>query len=330
MSTGNHAHNTYLIKRISHCLILSILITFSPSGSHAFEILMGTGAKGSFSYFTGKTICRLISMEPDLSCKTLPAPDNTHNLTNLRSGLLDIALVDSRMLHDAFNSTGYFEFLDISYENLKILAPLYTVPVVLLARDDAKIHSLDNLQGKRFNIGPPLSLQHLTADTILQAKGWTEKDFRLVEELPTGHSQDTLAFSSGTVQTMLHIGIHPDPKLQHLLKRSKASLIDMDDPDIDKLVRDHKAFTKVSIPAQTYSTNPDGVNTFGTQVILVTSEDLDDTTVRSILTAIFQNKEKLKKAHPSLSAIRKGETWKLNGEIQPHPEAIKYFQEKKL
>ncbi len=305
MTAGNDTEYTSLIKRISYSLVVLFLVIFSPLTTSAFELLLGTGEKGSFSHFTGRTICRLISVNSEFSCKTIPAPDSYHNLTNLKSGSLDIALIDSRMLHDAFNKSGSFKFLDITYDSLRTLASLYTVPITLVARDDAKILSLDDLQGKRFNAGAPLSPQHLAADNIMLAKGWTKKDFNPLGELPANHAQDTLAFSGGTVQAMLHIGVHPDPKLAHLLKRAKAALVDMDDPDIEKLVNDHSGFFKASIPAGTYETNPGEVVTLGTQVTLVASEDIEDTTVSAVLAVIFQNKEQLKKAHSSLSPTRK-------------------------
>lgn len=326
MTTSNDTGNTCLTRRLSHSLIVFFLVVFSPLTIHAYELLMGTGEKDSFSHFTGRTLCRLISIDSELSCKAIPAPDSSHNLTNLRGGSLDIALIDSRILHDAFNKSGYFKFLDITYDNLRTLVPLYTVPIVLVARDDAKILSLDDLQGKRFNAGAPLSPQHLAADNIMVAKGWTKRDFNPLVELPVNHAQGTLAFSGGTIQAMLHIGVHPDPILARLLERAKATLVDMDDPDIEKLVNTHSGFVKITIPAGTYSTNPEKVDTLGTEVSLVASEDLDDTTVTAILAAIFHSKEQLKKAHPTLSPTREAGTNKLQGEVQPHRAVIKYFQ----
>jgi len=326
MTNGKNKEYICLIRRISQGLIIFLLVAFLPPASHAYELLLGTGEKGSFSHFTGKTICRLISLDSELSCKPVPAPDSSHNLTNLRSGSLDIALIDSRMLHDAFNNSGYFKFLDITYDNLRTLVPLYSVPIVLLARNDAKIKSLNDLKGKRFNAGAPLSPQHLAADNIMLAKGWTKKDFNPLSELSSNHAQDTLALSGGTIQAMLHIGVHPDPALASLLKRTKATLVGMDDPDIEKLVSAQSGFFQLTLPAETYSTNSKKLVTLGTEVTLVTSEDLDDATVTAILKAIFQHKGQLKKAHPALSPVREINTNKLNGEIRPHKAVFKYFQ----
>ena len=124
-----------------------LIVVLLPFSANAFDILLGTGETGTFSHFTGRTICRIINGHADdINCKTVPASGNVHNLTNLREGSLDIGLIDSRMLHDAMNKTGYFEFLDISYDNLRVLVPLYDVPVTLVVRSDDGINSLEELK----------------------------------------------------------------------------------------------------------------------------------------------------------------------------------------
>ena len=308
MKTGKNARCIRLFRRIFQGLSVVVFVMFLPLTSSSYEILLGTGGTGSFSHFAGKTLCRLISAGPDLSCRTIPASDNTDNLTNLRSGSLDVALVDSRMFYDALKGKGYFRYLDIAYDNLNPLAALYNIPVVLVTRADAKMLTLDDLKGKRINMGVPLSRQYLAADSVLQAKGWTEKDFSLVQNLSANHAQDTLAFSSGTIQAMFHIGVHPDPDLDQLLKRTRAKLVSMDDLDIEKMVHGDDALTSVTIQAGSYSTNPKMLKTFASRMLLVTTTDLDDDTVRSIEDAVFHHGETLKKVHPSFVPVKENGT----------------------
>jgi TRAP transporter TAXI family solute receptor len=307
MKTGNKVKCRRLIRRVLQSLGVGVFVLFLPLTSFSYEILLGTGGSGSFSHFVGKTVCRLINGSPDLSCRVIPTANNTHNLTNLRSGSLDIALVDSRIFYDALNRRGYFKYLHITYDNLNPLAALYTIPVVLVAREDAGMISLSDLKGKRINVGVPLSRQYLAADSVLRAKGWTEKDFSLVQNLSANHSQDSLSFSSGTTQATFYIGVHPDHNLDQLLRRTRAKFVSMDDPDIEKMVQGDDAFISVTIPAGTYSTIPYELKTFGSRMLLVTTTDLDDDTVRLIEDAIYQNREILKKVHPSLSPVREGD-----------------------
>ncbi|MFC1830091.1 TAXI family TRAP transporter solute-binding subunit [Thermodesulfobacteriota bacterium] len=330
MTTKRHARyfGSGWFFRKAPIICAFIIIGLLPLSAHALDILLGTGDAGTFSHFTGRTICRVMNKHSsEMNCKTVPAPGDMHILTNLQGGSMDIGLVDSRMLHDAMNKTGYFEFLDISYENLRVLAPLYDVPVTLVVREDAKITSLDTLKGKRLNAGAPRSQQHLAVDTIMKVKNWSEKDFSVFGELPASQSQDTMAFCHGTIQAMVHIGVHPDASLQQLFKLCKAGLVDMDDGDIEKLITDHPAFIKISDAAKTYPAYSKGVTTFGTRVMLVASADLDDETVYNIMDAIYSNRKNLMRAHPALTSMtveasRKGEVG-----IELHPGAVKYLSD---
>jgi TRAP transporter TAXI family solute receptor len=309
-------------------ILTFLIVAIFPFSANAFDILLGTGETETFSHFAGRMLCRVINRHSnDLNCSTVPGPGDVHNLTNLQGGSLDIGLIDSRMLHDAINKSGYFKFFDISYDNLRALIPLYDDPITLVVRSDAKIASLEALKGKRINAGAPRSLQHLAADTIMQAKKWTKADFSLVGEISASLSQDTMAFCHGTIQAMVHIGVHPNSSLQQLLRLCKANLVGMYDNDIEKLVNDHPAFFKTNIAADTYPSLPTGVSTFGTRAVLVVSQDLDAQTVYNIIDAIYSNRKRLKNAHPALSSFTLDAYRKRYVGIQLHPGAEKYFSE---
>jgi len=315
-------------SRRAPIILTFLIVAMFPFCADAFDILLGTGEAETFSHFAGRMLCRVINRHAnDLNCKTVPGPGDVHNLTNLQGGSLDIGLIDSRMLHDAINKSGYFKFFDIRYDNLRTLTPLYDDPVTLIVRSDAKIASLDALKGKRINAGAPRSLQHLAVDTIMEAKKWTKADFSLVGEISASLSQDTMAFCHGTVQAMVHIGVHPDSSLQQLLKLCEANLVGMYDNDIDKLINEHPAFFKINIAADTYPSLPADVSTFGTRAVLVVSQDLDAQTVYSILDAIYSNRKRLKNAHPALSSFKLDANRKSYVGIQLHPGAEKYFSE---
>ncbi len=310
------------------CLFLIVGACIFPFSANAFDILIGTGESGTFSHFTGRVLCRIInSHTSDMNCQAVPTPDDVYNLTNLRGGSLDIGLVDSHMLYDAVNKAGNFEYLDISYGTLRSLMPLYDVPVTLVVRKDAKITSLAELKHKRINAGSPGSPQSLVVGNILKAKSWSKKDFRLVQELPVSHSQDTMEFCHGTTQAMIYIGVHPNPELQQLFKLCEADMVSMDDSDIQKMISDHPAFSSINIDAGAYPTHTGSVTTFGTRMMLVSSTDLDEETVYRIMDAIYQGRQRLNSAHPALSKFTDAETDTIDLGLERHPGAIKYFAE---
>ncbi len=318
------------IFRQTHIIsfILFISVAILPLPAQAFDILLGTGEPGSFSYFTGRILCRMLNSDAEgISCRQVPASDDVHNLTNLQGGSLDISLVDSQVLLSAVNKTGKFKFFDLNYADLRVLAPMYETPVTLVVRNDAGISSLSDLKGKRINAGYPQSPQHLAIETILKAKEWKRDDFSLVGALPPLKGQDTKAFCYGTVQAMVYIGLHPDFSLRRVLKTCNGSLMNMDDHDIDGLVKGDAALWKINLAAGTYPSHPEEIATFGTRVMLVASGDLDQDIVYTIIKALDKNRNRLISSHSALSLFSDDVAQKSIQGIPLHVGAAQYYEE---
>ena len=314
-------------SKIAILIVLALLI-HSPGPAIAMDLLLGSGEPGTFSHFVGKSICRAINKHAvDIQCTVAPTPDAVHNITNLAGGSLDICLLDSKTIFDAVNRKGNFEYLDIPYDNLASLLHLYDIPITLAVRKDAGIASLDQLKGKRINAGSPRSPQHLMVDTILNAKGWTRKDFSLMEELPESQSQASMAFCHGTIQAMVHIGVHPDPSVQQLIDLCGADLVGIHDDTIQKLVNRHPAFIYTSLKGGIYPNHATGITSLGMGMLLISSRDLDDETVYSIMDALYSSQKRLNNAHPALSGFADKDAEDLDIGLERHPGAIKFFSE---
>lgn len=320
--------SNYLVRHIKDLLIIAVLGIFilAPANTTAFDLLIGTEDSGSFSHFTGRTICRIINKNmDDMQCSVVPGVNQTHNLTNLQGGSLDMCLVDSRLLYNAVAGKGDFEFLDISYDTLREMISLYNVPATLVVRTNAGVKNVDDLKGKRVNAGPPRSSQRYMMDAIMQSKKWSTEDFSLFEELPQSLSQDTMAFCQGSIQAMLMIGVHPDPALQQLLRICNASLVNMDVITINAIMKSHPALIGMGISPNTYDLFPGGVATFGTTMKLVSSISLDDETVFSIIETLETNRKNFEAAHPALESWKEITHRRTGASIPLHDGAAKYF-----
>ena len=304
--------------------VLSLILSAVPA--YALDIHIGTGPEGSFSHFTGRTICRIISRHSDdVECQTVSATDPIDNITNLQGGSLDISLIDSRLLTDAINKTGFFEFMDIRYDNLRELLPLYERLILLLTRGDAQITSLDNLKGRRINAGAPRTEERLAIDAILGAKNWGKEDFSLFGELSASLSQDTMAFCYGEVEAMVHIGVHPNPTMQQLVELCDASPVALADDDIVRMISGRPAYAAIDLPAGIYPAIQKPVATFGTTVFLIASGSLDEASVYQIMEALDRNQQNLKSAHPALNGFTVGPASSPASGVQLHPGAAAYL-----
>ncbi len=292
-----------------------------------FELLIGTGEADSFSYFAGKTICRSIkNYDNKVSCRLVPTRETADRLTNIQNGSLDLALVSSKTIHDAFHSTGFFQYITIEYNDLRLLMPLYRSPISLIARQDAHIATLDDLAGKRINSGMFNTLENQIFHELFNLKGWQRHDFPLYQNLSDTNSQDFLALKSGSVQAMLHVGMHPDNSIKRLLVQSNSTLIGLDDSDIKILVKEKSGFCSCRIDAGTYDVITEDLTTLAVETLLIASAETDNDTVEMVLTAINESKKQLQYAHPSLLRQRIEVTTLNESYLHPHPSAILFFQ----
>ena len=274
-------------------------------------------------------MCKLINgHSAELSCRAMPGRDDVDTATNLRSGSLDLGLVDSQVLIDAIQKKGAFQFLGIDYGSLRMLAPVYAVPATLIVRRDAGIASLDDLAGSKVNAGLPGSSQQRFWKLIMQVKNWTRDDFPLLEELPSGRSEERMALCHGTIQATLHIGVHPDPWLQELFQRCPAGLTGLADRSIRTHIHDNHSFFPTDIPAGTYASGQETIRTIGTKVLLVASEDVQRRIVLSVLKALAASQKDLQTIHPAFSAFILQAPAQEEDGPGLHPGAAAYFRQR--
>lgn len=314
--------------RLSVGTVLLVFLLLNGVPIYGEELYLGTDERGSFSFFMGRNLCRAVNENGDgLSCLVVPVSGHTDMLTNLVSGALDLALVDSLMLYDAINTTGPFAFLDLRYDNLRTLVPLYDVPITVIARRGEGINNLESLQGKWLNVGVVRSPVRRAADIIMAAKQWTREDFSLMAELPPSQSQDTMAFSLGSIQAMIHRGVHPDASLERLFRQVEAVFVNLEDEELRNYADRHPAVSKISLSAGIYTDDQPSLQTIGTKVNLMTTLDLDKETVYKVTKAIADHEQRLQKCHASCSKLSVHLPPEDLLQVPVHPGAVRYFKE---
>jgi TRAP transporter TAXI family solute receptor len=317
--------------------VLAVVATGVSTTSFAADIIIGAGAESPVDFNVGRALCRAIS-------KPTPNSDSTQAMTceaeriagrdaaeplavlgNLRDGAIDIGVAPLDWLYHAYNASGPVEFMDVSFENLRTLLLLHGEPFTVVARRDAGIAKLADLEGKRVNIGVPGSDQRVVMQQVMTAMGWSRDSFTLADEL-TGPEQ-SLALCHDRIQAMVAIVAHPDAALAKTMALCDAELVEIAGAEITGLVADNSYFSITEIPAGTYENQTAAVKTFGIRVVAVVAEDMPDTTAYDIVEAVFGNFDRFKRLHPALRRLRP-QDMKSEGDAAPmHPGAIRKFSE---
>ena len=173
--------------------LLYVALVVGVTPLHSADVIIGTGSKSGVYFQAGPALCRLIKRNlKGTSCTALETAGSVSNLINVQGGALELGLVQSDLQFHATHNSGPFEFVDTPYDSLRSVFSLYTEPFTLVTRRDAKIESLDDLLGKRVNIGNPGSGQRATMEVVMAAKGWTKDDFKLASELKSAEQSAAL------------------------------------------------------------------------------------------------------------------------------------------
>ncbi len=312
------------------CFVYAVIscFVFISTPSFSYEVLIGTEKTGSFSHFAGKRLCHTLNIHGSgVRCRTIPVQDYATSLTNLQNGAIDLALVNSKMIHDAYNKLGMFKYMDIQYDDMRLLLPFYREPISLLVRSDADIQSLEDLNGKRINGGAPRSIQSMVFEEIMKSKGWEADTFSLYQNLSPVNGQDYLAFNNGSVQAMIHVGMHPDKKLQKELGYSSSMIVGVNDPAITELAESKSGFSQDTIDAGTYPGVTNDLQTLAMETLLITSAEAEPETVSMVLSTLFDARKNLQLAHPALLRQKIDIEVLNNSYLHPHPAATLFFQE---
>jgi len=308
-------------------VLIFVFLLLTSQTAAAFTLQIGTDEPGSFSYFAAKTICSSMKkIDNTVNCKPIPAALPTDTLTNLQVGSLDLALVNSKTIYDAFNSLGLFQYITINYDDLRLLVPFYRSPVTLLVRSNAEILKLDDLVGKRVNGGAHNSIENRIFKEIMAAKNWHKGDFLLYQNLPKSNAQDYLALKSGTVQAMLHVGMHPDDRIRQLLADDKIGLLSLNDAELQNLIDKRAGFCASEINREIYPGPGINTKTLGMETLLIATADTDATTVKQVLNALNETKKQVQVAHPAFLQHKVDMTTLDNSYLRPHPASRLYYQ----
>ncbi|MCU0774028.1 MAG: TAXI family TRAP transporter solute-binding subunit [Ideonella sp.] len=291
-------------------------------------VTIGTGGVTGVYYAAGGAICRLMNMDRarhGIRCSVESTGGSVFNINTIKAGELDFGVAQSDWQFHAMNGTKVFE-KDGKHSDLRAVFSLHPEPFTVLARKEANITKLEDLKGKRFNIGNPGSGTRASAEELMNALGWKTSDLALAAELKADEHGPALC--DNKIDAFIFGVGHPSANIQDPITTCGARLVPLTGPVIDKLVKDHPYYASVRIPGGLYPGHPNPTPTYGVMATFVTSAKVPEATVYEMVKAVFERIEDFKKLHPAFGGLDPKDMIK-NGLSAPlHPGAVRYYKEK--
>ena len=299
----------------------------APAAQAEEFITIGTGGVTGVYYPTGGAICRLVNKDRKdhgIRCSVESTGGSIYNIKTIRAGELEFGVAQSDWQYHAFHGTSQFEE-DGPFEGLRAVFSVHPEPFTVVARADSGIKTFEDLKGMRVNIGNPGSGQRGTMEVLMSAMGWTTDDFALATELKA--AEQSQALCDNQIDAMVYTVGHPSGSIQEATTACDSVIVEVSGDVVDQLVADNPYYRTATIPGGMYRGNDEDVQTFGVGATFVTSADVSEEAVYTVVKAVFDNFDDFKNLHPAFANLVPEEMATAGLSAPLHDGAAKYYRE---
>ncbi len=310
--------------------VLGVLMAMGTASTSAqvtkTYLIIGGGSAVGIYYQVAVTICKLVTEQLErqgYACLGRPALGSVFNINAIRRGLLDFGVAQSDDNFQAYN--GKAEWAGWAYTGLRSVFSVYPEVVMLVARADAGIESVNDLRGKRVNIGNPGSGTRRNAEDVLKYYGIDQYRDITAKELQQHVASRALV--AGEIDAFFYTVGQPWQDGVEVASQTPIRVIPIDAPDIKGYVAKTPYYVMTVIPAGIYRGVDKDVPTYGVKATVVTNAEKPDEVVYNVVKTVFENLERFREANPAFASLKPEEM--LQGLSAPlHPGAARYYHEK--
>jgi len=312
------------MRAISFLFTLLVSVNTYADSSH---VVMGTGGVTGVYYPAGGAICQMVNnrfKQHGLRCFVESTQGSVQNLKRLRAGELDLAIVQSDWKSHAWSGTDGFTKYG-AHKKLRRVMTLYSEPFTVVARKDANIQTLEDLKGKRVNIGNPGSGQRATMEWLMGKLGWWKSDCKVLHEL---NSEDQSAgLCAGQFDAMVFVAGSPNSSVKSATTACDSVLVPVISEKLDSAIKDSDIYSKTEIPGGIYRGNPDSVSTFGVTAKLVATSEVEDGMIYALVESVFDDLNNFLRLHPALKHLQREGFVSEEDDVPWHSGALRYYKD---
>ena len=318
----------YVKQGIVYCqFFLLAVLAVSCAKEEAPSFLIGTGGLTGNYHSVGSALRRILANEPatsELQFDERTSSGSASNINAITKGEIQFGIAQADHQYQAVNGLGQWSDNGAQTE-LRAIFSLYADAVTLVAGADTDIRSMEDLIGRRVDIGAPGSGTRSNAVDGLHAAGI---DVETDIEVSQANVDDRLAkFMGGEIDAFFYTVGHPNKEIKFATFSVRGARI-IPLKNIDSMIVSSPFYSRLSIPSGTYPmARHDGdIDTIGVYATLLTSAEVSEDVVYAITKAVFESVESSTEFRTEFQALLSGQFSK--GLTAPmHPGALEYHRE---
>ena len=313
-------------KRIIVSLVaIAGLLIGAPSAKAAQDILFGGASITGVYYQVALQISGLMNKYQGENYNYVgrPTGGSVFNVNAIERGAFDFGVAQSDRNWQAYHGKADWEGRPM--EDLRSVFSMHPETVMLVTRKDTGIEKVEDIKGKRVNIGNPGSGQRHNAQDVLRIYGIDENRDIRAEGLQQHEASRALV--DRKVDAFFYTVGNPSAAIEEPATSVDIRMIPLNHEKIREMVDENPYYIMTNIPAGTYRGVDYDVETYAVTATVITNRNVADDVVYDMVKAVFENLEELKASHAAFRHLNPEEM--LQGLSAPfHPGAEKYYKER--
>lgn len=290
----------------------------SGGGDSGF-LTMATGSTGGTYFPLGGAIAQQWTDQIDgLRVSTQATGASVDNMQLLNAGEIDLAMSINGTAALAVAGEGDFEGEEY---DVTLLGNVYHEVNQIVARADAGIQTVEDLEGKRVALGPPGSGTEVFARGLMERAGITVEEF-----------QDTFADAAdrlrdGSIDASFAVLALPAGSLEEIARSTDLVLVSLEGDLLQQTLDADPTLTEIEAPAGTYANIDQPATLVSNWASLYAQSDLDEDTAYNLVKTLYESKEAIVAAHAVGEELDAETATEGRGDIPLHPGAERYYEE---
>ena len=307
-------------------LVMGLVIAASPNIADAAAkrlLSIATASTGGSWYPAGGAISSIINKYiPNTEASAHPSAASRENIRLLGEKKTDLAMVMPDVAY--FAQTGTDIYKGKPAAKIKGLFTFWGIDLLIIARADTNIHTVEDLKGHKVGFGPPGSGSETMSKKVLAEYGMTYKDLKPQFISATEQSQ---AMKDKALDAAMYTIGTPASTFVDLCTLTKCRIIPIKEKMMEKIIKQYPYYSPSVIPANAYpqiNTDAPALKWVG---IIVTYEDFDSDLAYKIVKAVSKDHlDEFKQCHANAKNLTTAGMTK-GMSIPWHPGAARFWKE---
>lgn len=258
------------------------------------------------------------------SAVSLTTEGSLENLKLLREGKADVALVQNDIAKMSGLGSGVFQSDGPDY-SLRALASLFPETLHIIVNENSAMTVLEDLRGKKVDLGKPNSGSKINSLSLLQAAGIQISELHSIHE--NGLKEGIKKLVQGEVDAVVTTINAPANALQISAANENLRFISVPEKVIAKMIAGGNEFIRFQLSPYTYPKQAKKISTVAVTGMLVGPDTLAANSVKLVLAELFENIDFASIGSAAGSHINRA-TASQAITLPMHEAAIQYFSQK--